>query len=103
MFRLLYFNYIKRIIEIFSDNTLSNQIFYNILNNFFECNIINKIINNNEDISQNIIYLKEIFKILFIFSIHYFYDILTWNFNFEKYTEIINNNLDIISIKKISK
>ncbi len=48
MFRLLYFNYIKRIIEIFSDNTLSNQIFYNILNNFFECNIINKIINNNE-------------------------------------------------------
>ena len=100
IFQLLYLNYNKDIIKIFQKNKLNNETFYKILNNFFECNIITKIQNNNEEISKDKMYLKEIIKNYLLFSIHYFYDYYNFDFeipnnlNFEKYIEIINNNLD---------
>ena len=80
IFQLLYLNYNKKVIDIFSDNKLNNKIFYNTLKNFFECNIINEVQNNNEEILKDKIYLKEIIKNYFLFSIHYLND----NYNFDR-------------------
>ena len=107
IFQLLYLNYNKEVIVIISDNKLNNQIFYNILKNFLECNIIDDVQNNNEEISKDKIYLKEIIKNYLLFSIHYLNDNYNFdieisnNFNFEKYIEIINNNLEELISKII--
>ena len=100
IFHLLYLNYNKIVINLFSDNKLNNQIFYNTLKNFIECNIIdNKIKNNNDKIFEDKIYLKEIIKNYLLFSIHYLNDNYNFdldipnNFNFEKYIELINKDL----------
>ena len=106
--QLLYLNYNKKIKEIFSNDESNSQILHNILKNFLECNIIeNKIQNNNEVKSQDKKYLKKIIKNYLLFSIHYFYDNYNFdieiikNFNFEKYFEMINNNLKELNSKII--
>ena len=106
--QLLYLNYNKKIKEIFSDDESNSQLFYNTLKNFLECNIIdNKIQNNNEEILQDKIYLKEIIKNYLLFSIHYLNDNYNFdleipnNFNFQKYIEMINNNLKELNNKII--
>ncbi len=106
--QLLYHNYDNKIIKaIFSNNMFQNQIFYNIINNFFECNIILKNEPPNNSISQEKIYLKEIIKNYLLYSIHYlndnyYFDIEIPNdFNFEKYIEMINHHLEDISNNQI--
>ena len=105
IFQLLYLNYNKEIIDIFSDNKLNNHIFYNTVKNFLECNIMDEIQNNNEKLSKDKICLKEIIKNYLLLSIHYFYDNyyfdleISNNFDFEKYIEFINKDFIEIKIK----
>ena len=106
IFQLLYHNYNKEVIDIFVDNKLNNQIFYNTLKNFIECNIIDK--NNNEEILQDKIYLKEIIKNYFLFSIHYLNDNYNFdldipnNFTFDKYIELINKDFKELNNSNIN-
>ena len=78
IFQSLYLNYNNEFIKIFPNNELNNQIFYSILNNFFECKIILKdeILNNNEDIIQNKRYLKEIIKKIIYYFLFIFFMII---------------------------
>ena len=109
IFQLLYHNYNKKVIDIFADNILNNQIFYNTLKNFVECNIIdNRTQNNNDKIFKDKIYLKEIIKNYLLFSIHYLNDNYNFdleisnNFNFQKYIEMINKDFKELNNSNIN-
>ena len=117
IFQLLYFKYYNKLREIFikKENPFKN-LFYKIITNFFECNVIidNKTkeqttINNiNNIFLKNSVYNehKNLKKIIFdiimkyiLFSVFYmepiFFNLdIPENFEFESYIKIISNNLE---------
>ena len=117
IFQLLYFKYYNKLREIFikKENPFKS-LFYKIITNFFECNVIidnktkeqttinniNKIFLKNSVYNDNKNLKKIIFDIIMkyiLFSVFYmepiFFNLdIPENFEFESYIKIISNNLE---------